>query len=197
MRSSSNRKEGCRVASPLSPRSVEATESALGLLPSIALSSAQFLLIIRVVRWRSLTAAGRSGAPSQLLRESNQQRKHNSGKGCAGRAHIGQHARSGIVSSHFRNRGPLASGAGRTQAGDRRGPHLLGSRSGCDLVVPRMFRAQPAVRSSAGTVLASPRHLSVSDHFACQPAAYLMRPAGGESDQAALGGSGIALHRLV
>ena len=81
MRSSSNRKEGCRVASPLSPPSVEATESALGLLPSIALSSAQFLLIIRVVRWRSLTAAGRSGAPSQLLRESNQQsekpaRKH-------------------------------------------------------------------------------------------------------------------------
>src|SRR5215469_8775612 len=61
MRSSSNRKEGCRVASPLSPRSVEATESALGLLPSIALSSAQFLLIIRAVRWRSLTAAGRSG----------------------------------------------------------------------------------------------------------------------------------------
>lgn len=116
MRSSSNRKEGFRVASPLSPRTVEATESALGLLPSIALSSAQFLLILKVVRWRSLTAADRSGAPSQLLRESNQQRKHNSGKGCAGRAHVGQHARSGIVSSHFRNRGPLPSGAGRTQA---------------------------------------------------------------------------------
>jgi hypothetical protein len=31
---------------PLDPRSVEATESALGLPPGIALSSAQFLLII-------------------------------------------------------------------------------------------------------------------------------------------------------
>jgi hypothetical protein len=45
-------KKGCRS---IPPRSVEATESALGLLPSRALSSAQFVLII--------TAAGRERLP--------------------------------------------------------------------------------------------------------------------------------------
>ena len=40
-------KKGC---SGIPPRSVEATESALGLLPSIALSSAQLALIITAVR---------------------------------------------------------------------------------------------------------------------------------------------------
>jgi hypothetical protein len=42
-------KKGCRS---IPPRSVEASESALGLLPSRALSSAQFALIITAVRRR-------------------------------------------------------------------------------------------------------------------------------------------------
>jgi hypothetical protein len=42
-------KKGCRS---IPPRSVEATESALGLLPSRALSSAQFALIITAARRR-------------------------------------------------------------------------------------------------------------------------------------------------
>jgi len=49
----SRRKEGCRS---IPPRSVEATESALRLLPSRALSSAQLALII------TTTGAGGSGA---------------------------------------------------------------------------------------------------------------------------------------
>src|SRR5437016_14309068 len=52
-------KKGCRS---LPPRSVEAAESALGLLPSIALSSAQLRLIITAV-------AGAGACPSQWVRE--------------------------------------------------------------------------------------------------------------------------------
>jgi len=43
---------------PLDPRSVEASESALGLLPSITLSSAQFPLIITVARPSRLQDSG-------------------------------------------------------------------------------------------------------------------------------------------
>ena len=99
------------------------------------------------------------------------------------------YAGSRTLSPHSRNRGPLASRARGAEAGIRRGPHLSGSRPKCHLVVPRVFCAQSAARSSTRTLLASPRHLSVSNHFARQPATYAMHAARGKGGEVALGGS--------